>query len=85
VPHACMWCRRPAGRMYQLKPNEWYCVECATMRMYKAGQLPKAALLFSAEGKTEAIENELFGEYADDTEVETALKDLQTWINEFEV
>lgn len=80
--HICQWCRaQHAGLFYELKPNEWYCTECAAERMYKAGQLPKSVLAKHHDQKMQAIEDVLDCGFAvNEIEVNNAVEELKQWI-----
>lgn len=82
--HVCMWCgSQHAGRMYELKPAEWYCVECSVERMYKAGQVPKSTLTKDHDSKMAAIEDVLdIGFDVTAIEVNQAVEELKQWITE---
>lgn len=84
--HICQWCRaQHAGQFYQLKTNEWYCVECACERMYKAGQIQKSTLDKPHDYKVAAIEDVLdIGYDVTGIEINKAVEELKQWIKSAE-
>lgn len=80
----CQWCRsKHSGQFYELVPGEWYCVACSANRLYKAGKLPSFIVDRPVDMQIVAIEDFLFSEVPE-SEINSAVKELQEWINDSE-